>query len=201
MAFTRKFLSSLGIDEDKVDTIMQAHVEVVDGLKDDIAKYKTDAEKLPEVQKQLDNATKDDGYKEKYSDLKKEYDDFKAEVSEKETIAKKTDAYKALLKDIGVADKRLGTVLKVDADIIKNIVIDEDGKVKDADDIKKTAKESWKDFIVTEETKGSDPAQPPTSTGGAMTKEDIYKKDDKGRYILSTAERQKAIAENHELFE
>ena len=34
-----------------------------------------------------------------------------------------------------------------------------------------------------------------------MTKEDIYKKDEKGRYILSTAERQKAIRENPEAFE
>lgn len=28
-----------------------------------------------------------------------------------------------------------------------------------------------------------------------LTREDIYKKDEKGRYVLSTAERQKAIAE------
>ena len=31
---------------------------------------------------------------------------------------------------------------------------------------------------------------------GKLTKADIYKKDDKGRYVMSTAERQKAIAEN-----
>ena len=29
-----------------------------------------------------------------------------------------------------------------------------------------------------------------------MSREEIYKKDDKGRYLLSTAERQKALAES-----
>lgn len=38
-------------------------------------------------------------------------------------------------------------------------------------------------------------------TAKPMTKEDIFKRDEKGRYVLSTAERQKAIAEHHELFE
>lgn len=196
MAFTRKFLSSLGIEEDKVDTIITAHAEVVDALKDEVKQYKEDAEKLPEVQKQLDDALKvsEDGYEDKYNDLKKEYEDYKAKVAEDKATEQKAKAYRDILKGIGVADKRLDTVLKVDGDVISGLEFDESGSIKDVDDIKAKAKEAWADFIVTEETQGSNPAQPPANTGGRMSKEDIMK-------IKDTAQRQKAIAENHEVFD
>ena len=58
MALTRKLLSALGIEADKVEQIIEAHTETVDGLKQQIAQYKSDAEKLPEVQKQLDEDPK-----------------------------------------------------------------------------------------------------------------------------------------------
>lgn len=193
MAFGRKFLSSLGIEEDKVDTIITAHAEVVDALKDEITKYKEDAEKLPEVQKKLDEALKDDGYKEKYETLKSDFDNYKAEVAEKEETAKKTSTYKKMLKDIGIADKRIDTVLRVDADIIKEIELDDKGNIKNAEELKSKAKETWADFIVKQETHGTNPANPPQNTGGTMSKEDIMK-------IKDTSERQKAIAENHTLF-
>ena len=195
MAFTRKFLSSLGIEEDKVDTIIDAHAEVVDALKDEVKQYKEDAEKLPEVQKQLDDALKvsEDGYEDKYNDLKKEYEDYKAKIAEDKAKEQKAKAYRDILMDIGVADKRLDTVLKVDGDVISGIEFDENGNIKDVNDIKAKAREEWADFIVTEETHGSNPAQPPTNTGGKMSKEDIMK-------IKDTAERQKAIADNHEVF-
>ena len=46
-------------------------------------------------------------------------------------------------------------------------------------------------------TKGADTATPPANTGGGtLTKADIYKKDDKGRYLMSASERQKALMEN-----
>ena len=47
MALTRKFLAALGIEDAKVDEIIQAHTDTVNGLKDEIEKYKADAEKLP----------------------------------------------------------------------------------------------------------------------------------------------------------
>ena len=71
------------------------------------------------------------------------------------------------------------------------------GKIKDADGLKKSIKEEWSDFIVTQSEQGAQTANPPQNTGGAkMTMAEIYKKDDQGRYVLSTAERQKALIEN-----
>ena len=47
------------------------------------------------------------------------------------------------------------------------------------------------------ETRGAKTQNPPANNNGsAMTKADIYKKDDHGRYVLSAAERQKALMEN-----
>ena len=78
MSLTRRALKAMGIDEEKIDEIISMHSETVDGLKADVAKYKADAEALPEVQKQLEKAQADleagkkDSYKVKYEALKEE---------------------------------------------------------------------------------------------------------------------------------
>lgn len=208
MALTRKMLSAMGIDEDKQDEIINAHIEVVNALKEERDSFKEDAGKAKKLQKQIDdlNESMKNGerspYKVKYeakveefNDLKKEFDDYKADVSAKETEAKKSSAYKTLLKESGVSDKRIDSVLRV-TDLSK-IELDNDGKIKDADGLKKSIKEEWSDFIVTQSEQGAQTANPPQNTGGTkMTKAEIYKKDDHGRYVLSTAERQKALIEN-----
>ena len=52
-------------------------------------------------------------------------------------------------------------------------------------------------LVTTTTEKGTgNPANPPANNGKTMTKADIYKKDDKGRYVMSAAERQKALMEN-----
>ena len=43
MALTRKFLSALGIDEEKAEQIIQAHVDTLEPIKADREKYKEDA--------------------------------------------------------------------------------------------------------------------------------------------------------------
>ena len=55
MALSRKFLSALGIEADKIDEIINAHTETVDGLKDELSKAKTEAGKLPAIRKELED--------------------------------------------------------------------------------------------------------------------------------------------------
>ena len=199
MALTRKFLTALGIDDAKVDEIIQAHSDTVNGLKDEIEKYKADAEKLPTVEKELkelkDANAEYEGknpYKVKYEALKEEYDDYKKGIDEKETKAKKESVYKALLKEAGISDKRIDSVLKVSD--VDNLELEEDGKAKNSADLIKSIKEEWSDFIVSEGKGGAPTATPPTGNGKSYkSKEEIYA-------IKDTAERQKAISENHELF-
>lgn len=64
MSLTRKMLKAMGIEEEKIEQIIEAHTETVDALK----AYKEDADKLKNVQRELDDlkAAGDGGYKEKY---------------------------------------------------------------------------------------------------------------------------------------
>lgn len=198
MALTRKFLSALGIESDKVDEIIQAHTETVDGLKEEISKYKGDAEQLPAVQKELDKlkeAAKDGGknpFEVKYNALKEEFAEYKKEQTAKETKSKKETAYKAILKEAGISEKRISSVLKVSD--VDGLEFDENGKVKNHDDLLKNIKEEWADFIVTTTQTGAHTATPPAGTGKT------YKSKDEILQIKDITERQKAIADNHEMF-
>ena len=189
MAFTRKMLKAMGIEEEKIDEIIDAHREVTDALKADRDKYKADAEKLTDIEKKYNDlknevdGKEDDPYKEKYEKEHKDFEDYKKTVEGERTKANKTQAYKELLKQAGVSDKRIDSILKVTA--IDEIELDDEGNIKS----------EWSEFIVTESTKGAGTENPPRNVSGnnKMTKADIYKKDEHGRYVLSTAERQKAL--------
>ena len=198
MALTRKFLSALGIEADKVDEIITAHVEVTDGLKSEMAKYKEKADTADSLQSQLDEANRklesagENEYKEKYESEHAELEKLKAEIAGKETRASKEKAYKAILEELGIPDNWYSRVLKgVDFDSIELV---KDGSVKDKDKLADGIKSEWSDIIPTTHVEGAQTSHPPTNSGGsAVTKESILK-------IKDTGERQKAIAENHELF-
>ena len=200
MSLTRKMLKAMGIEEEKIDQIIEAHSETVDSLKADRDSYKEDAEKLKDVQKELDDlkAKGDDGWKEKHDRLKAEFDQYKNDVQAKETKAAKEAAYRAVLKDANLSEKGIEKAIKY-AEWDK-IELGEDGKLKGANDHIKAAQEEWAEYVTTTTTTGAKTSNPPANTGGAkLTKAKIYAKDEHGRYKLSTAERQKALAENPEL--
>lgn len=203
MALTRKFLSALGIEADKVDEIISAHSETVDALKAERDGFKADAEAYKTAKADIDKLEKqvkeyedaqgnEDSYKVKYEAIKEEYDSYKKGVEAEATKQVKLTAFKDLLKDIGISEKRIDAVAKVSD--IDSLELDKDGNIKKVDDLKEKLKEEWSDFIVTETKQGADVKKPPKNEGnGKMTKEDILK-------IADTTERQKAMIENHELF-
>ena len=205
MALSRKFLTAMGIDDDKIDEIIHAHRETVDALKEERDQYKTEAEQLPSVKAELEeykakvSKNDEDAWESKYNDMKaakekveKDFNDFKADAQAKETKANKKNAYRALLKDVGITEKRLDAVLKVtDFDSIE---LGEDGAIKNADELKKTAKTEWAEFIGTKSEQGANTPNPPANNGGGdMTKEQIMAVKDRN-------ERQRLISENHSLF-
>lgn len=175
MALTRKFLQALDIEPDKIDEIIEAHSSTVEALKEERNKLEEQAKQLPDKEKELESVQKEldelkasqngeDVYKKQYEDLKSEYDTYKKDQEAKETKQKKTSAYTDLLKEIGVSEKRLNSILKV-SDFDK-IELDNEGKIKDADKLKDSLKEEWADFIVKENTKGADTNTPPANNGG-----------------------------------
>jgi hypothetical protein len=189
-------LKAMGIEEEKIDQIIEAHTETVDGFKDKVNEYKEKAEKYDGVKKELDDLKDgDNDWQKKYEKEHSDFEAYKNDVTAKETKRTKEHAIREFLKGVGVSEKRLDAVLKVTN--LDDFELDKDGKIKDADKHTETVKTEWADFIETTSTQGASTATPPVNNGGTkMTKADIYKKDDKGRYVLSTEERQKALVEN-----
>lgn len=198
MALTRRLLKGMGLTDEQMDTVIEAHTDTVNGLKADVEKYKADAEQLPKVQKELDTlkAAGDGGYQEKYEKVKKEFDDYKAEVSTKETKAAKEKAVRAYYESKGITGKSLDIAIRGSGAEIDALELDGD-KIKDASALDELVKDTFSGLVTTTTREGANTATPPANTGGGkLTKADIYKKDDHGRYVMSAAERQKALIEN-----
>lgn len=167
MSLTRKMLKAMGIEDEKIEQIIDAHSETVEALKEQAASYKADAEKLSDVQKQLDNANKTieaagkDDFKTKYEALQQEFEKYKTDIAEKETHSAKISAYREMLKNAGVSEKRIDTIIKVSD--VDGVEIDEKGKIKDIDKLTETVKTEWADFIETEGVKGAKTSTPPNN--------------------------------------
>lgn len=196
MALTRKLLKGMGLTDEQVDTIIEAHTDTVDGLKADVSKYKADAEKLPGVQKQLDDlkAAGDGGYKEKFEKERKAFEDYKADITAKETKAAKEKAVRAYFESKNITGANLDLAMRGCGEEMAALEMDGD-KIKDTKSLDALIGGTYKSLVSTTQIKGANPATPPGSTGnGAMTKDQIMQ-------IKDRAERRAAIAANINLFE
>ena len=194
MALTRRLLKGMGLTDEQMDTIIEAHTDTVDGLKADLAKYKTDAEQLPKVQRELDTlkAAGDGGYQEKYEKVKKDFDDYKAEVSTKETKAAKEKAVRAYYEGKGITGKSLDIAIRGSGAEIDALELDGD-KIKDTSALDDLVKGTFSGLVSTTETRGASTSNPPANGGTKLTKDEIFK-------IKDPVQRQNAIAENISLF-
>lgn len=174
MALTRKLLRSMGIEDEKIEQILDAHTETVDALKEQRDQYKADAEKLPEVQRQLDELKEagDDGYEAKYNAEHKAFEDYKAQVAAEKIAAEKTALYRQLLVKNGVDEKRLDAILRVtDMSGIKV----KDGKLEGEEDLSKSIKSEWEGFISGKKIKGAEVDNPPGEGGEGGGEDDLGK--------------------------
>ena len=192
MAMTRKFLKAMGIEEEKIEQIIEAHTETVNALKEERDKFKGDAEKLPTVQKELDDlkAKGDDGWKEKHDKVKKEYDDYKNEVTAKESKAIKEKAVRAFYEEKGITGKNLEIAMRGSRAEIDGIEMDGD-KIKDTASLTALVEGDFSALVRTTTKKGVKTATPPggkTEPSAPKSKEEILK-------IKDPVERQKAWAE------
>ena len=195
MALTRKLLKGMGLTDEQVDTIIEAHTDTVDGLKADVSKYKTDAEKLTDVQKELDElkAKGDDGWKEKHDKLKGEFDKYKGDVEAKETKAKANNAVRSYLESKNITGDNLDLAMMACESIIASAELDGE-KLKDTTALDTLVDSKFKRLVTHTTTKGANTANPPANNGGSVkTKEEIYKMEN-GRYVLSASERQAELA-------
>lgn len=193
MSLTRSFLKGMGLTEEQVGAIIDAHTETVNGLKADRDNYKATAEKLKDIEKKYNDLSQED-WKARFDKEHKDYEDYKKSVNDEKKLADVKAAYRKLLQESKVGEKHLDSIMKV-TDFSK-MKLDAEGKLEGEDKLIENIKADWSGFVVTEQTRGVNVQTPPTVTKSTMTKADIYKKDEHGRYVLSTAERQKALMEN-----
>lgn len=194
MALSRKFLAALDIPAEKIDEIIKAHSDTVEALKEERDSFKEKAEKFDKIQKDLEVAnqkiedlSKDNTYKVKYDALKEDFDEYKKNVETEKTNNSKSAAYKQLLKEIGISEKRIDAVARL-AELDK-IKLDKDGKIEGSEELKKSLSEEWADFITKDGKEGAGISTPPGNGGVTMkTREEIMK-------IKDTQERQKAWGE------
>lgn len=176
MALTKKMLQAMDISDEKIEQIIDAHRNSINGLTDErdslkaeLDKQKADIDKLKSVEKELVKAQAKveelEEAQKKYKDLKDEFDAYKADIDAKNILAGKEKAYKDLLKKAGVSDKRLDSILKITD--LKDFELDKDGKPKDENKILENIKNEWADFIVKTTTKGADVQTPPDNNGGS----------------------------------
>ena len=196
----------MGLTTEQVDAIIDEHASTVDALKEQRDGYKEDAERLKDVTRELDDLKKEvaensDGaseWQKKYEDEHKAFEEFKKAEKTKETLKNVQDAYTKLLKDNNVGEKHITSILGVTD--FNDMKLAEDGTLVDAEKLTESIKEQWGGFIAETKTKGAGTETPPSGSKGTFnSKSDIYAKDEKGHYKLSTEERQRALKENPQL--
>ena len=188
MALTRKMLRSMGLAEEQVEAIIDAHVEAVDALKG----FEADARRLEAVSRELDAAkSAESETRRRYEDEHRAFEAYRAEAERRETDARKAALYRAALASAGVDARRHDAILRA-SDLSTLRVAD--GQLEDADAVREAIRREWGDFIPVTTTRGTRVEHPPVNRGAGLTREQIMD-------IRDSAARQRAIAANLEQFQ
>lgn len=165
MSITRKLLKGMGLTDEQVDTIIEAHTETVDGLKADVSRYKADAGKLAGVQKELDDlkAAGDGGYKSKYEKEHSDFETFKSNITAKETKAAKEKAVRAFFESKNITGANLDLAMRGCGEEMAALELDGD-KIKDTKGLDALLSGAYKGLVSTMQQQGANPANPPAGT-------------------------------------
>ena len=150
--------------EEIENRLVALHLGVVDPLKDELTKYKADAEKLPSVQKELDElkAAGDGGYKEKYEKEHSAFETYKSDVKAKESKAAKEKAVRAYFESKNITGANLDLAMRGCGEEMAALVMDGD-KIKDTTSLDALIDGAYKSLVYTEHVQGANPATPPAN--------------------------------------
>lgn len=197
MAFTRATIRNLAkesgveLPKELEDALVSEHLTARNAYAEEQVKA--------ELEKQPSEKAVNVKDSEEYKTLEKSFNDYKAEIANKQAKEAKEKAVRAFYESKGITGKNLEIAMRGSQAEIDGIELDGD-KIKDDSALDALVKGDFSGLVATTTTKGANTANPPANNGGTkMTKAEIYARDEHGRYKLSTAERQKALAENPEL--
>jgi len=209
MAFTRRYLTALGIEAEKIEEIMAAHVEVTEALKaqiadskeeaDELAKAKDEIAKLKSSQKEMAEKlkaaeTERDDFKGKYDTAAADIEKMKSDNEARETTAKREDAIRSAAKAKKLSDEAISIILDSKKDYASRIEFGDDGKAKNVDDVFKEIFADRPSLSESNRKVNHTPDNPPANSGGkapALTWDEIDN-------ITDAGERQAAMAQNME---
>ena len=197
MALKRPQLKAMGLTEEQADSIVEMHRETVDGLLEKIKGLEAKVADYDDVVKERDElkAKSGDDFKKKYEDEHKAFSDYKKDQEAKATAAVRDKAGRAYLEGKGITGANLEIAMRAAREEINALVMDGE-KIKDTASLDNLVANELKGLVVKTSKNGAPTVTPPKSGGGKiMTREEIYKKDDKGRYVLDAAARQKALVD------
>lgn len=179
--------------EEIENRLVALHLGVVDPLKDDLTKYKADAEKLPGVQKELDSlkAAGDGGYKEKYEKEHSDFEAYKSGVTAKESKAAKEKAVRAYFESKNITGANLDLAMRGCGEEMAALELDGE-KIKDTKALDALVDGTYKGLVAKASVR-VDMGGRLNDGGKPMTKDEIMK-------ITDRAERRAAIAANMDLF-
>ena len=191
MALTRKTLKGMGLTEEQIDSIIEGHDETVSALKATIVDLTDKANASDALKKERDDLKKQIENANNGTDWKAEYENLKADTEAKETRTKLKSAYRALLKAEKI-DERDHDLILAGTDFTA-MKLDKDGKLANEEKLTEAIREKYADRVVTEGQKTTPTKTPPGGGKVTRTREEIMS-------IKDTAERQRAMLENPELF-
>lgn len=159
----RKILGDVCTDEIE-NQLVALHLGVVDPLKDDLAKYKADAEKLESVEAELNTLKNkpDDGYKEKYEKEHSDFEAYKQDVEAKATRAVKEKAVRAYFEGKNITGTNLEIAMKGAKEEIDALVMEGD-KIKDTKALDDLVAGTYAGLVVKTMPVGAPRVNPPAN--------------------------------------
>lgn len=154
----RNILGDANTDEIE-NRLIAAHLAVVDPLKDDLARYRADAEKLPVVQKELDDLKASGGdWESKYTKEHEDFEEYKKQIAENARLEKVKAEFRKLLQKLGISEKHFNSIVR--ATDFSGITTDDNGLVN-ADKLEEAVKTEWADLIPDTRDEGENVNKPP----------------------------------------
>lgn len=186
MAFKRSTIREIvgdSLTDDQIAKILDAYHDEVDAIKDELDEAK--------------KADKSSEWETKYNNEHAAFESYKAEQDKKEAKSKKGDALKALLASEESTLSENGQKKALKYANLDSIELNADGSIKGAKKILEDLVAEWSEYVTEKDTTGTDTK----GKDGAGTKgKSSPKTREEILNITDTAERQKAISENIELF-
>lgn len=178
MAFSKSFIKALlgeAATDDKVQALVDAHMESVTALQKERDAYRADAEQVPELKKQLKAQQDGADWKQKFEDEHRAFEDFRAGKEAEALTARKSEAFRKALTAAGVREKYLDRILKLSASEIEALELDEQGAARDGKALGEKLRADWAEFIGKAGEKGADVPTPPEGGGSGITAEQFAK--------------------------